>query len=275
MHIHSISRLIALPLILSAAYIGYISYGSYYTYSYLIFIPVILLVTLYVFHGPLDHWWLSKYPIPLDDELKKWLDQYFSPYKSLHGSLKNRFEQRLMLYLEGRLFESVGKERQDVPEDVKAMIAAHGIHMSLSFDDYLIGDMDRIYVYKHPFPSPAFPFLHTVETHAEDGVIILSLEQATNALLFPADYYNIVYHAYAEAIIATQKNIEWPRLPEDSWFLISRITGWNKSVLQSQTGFKELPLLPVWISIFFSHRSQFQNSAPGIYPSFNEIFGAI
>jgi len=272
MHIHSISRLFALPLILSAAYIGYVSYGSHYSHSYLIFIPVTLLVALYVFHGPIDHWWLSKYPIPLDAPLKKWLELYFAPYKTFTSDLKNRFEQRLMLYLEGRLFESVGKERQEVPEDVKAMVAAHGVHMSLSFADYLLGDMDRIYLYKHPFPSPAHPFLHTVETHSEDGVIILSLEQATNAVLFPSDYYNIVYHAYAEAIIATQKKIQWPQSPEDSWNLITQISGWEKEVFQSQTGFENLPLLPVWITIFFTHKENVSKKAPGLHQSFSDIF---
>ncbi|MBK8348424.1 MAG: hypothetical protein IPL08_12655 [Saprospiraceae bacterium] len=127
------------------------------------------------------------------------------PYQQLHESDRSKFEYRMTLYIEGRLFSSVGSELRDVPEDIKCMVAAHGIEMCLGIDDYLIGDMDRIYLYKHPFPTPDFPFLHTVETNIEDGVIILSLEQLTNAVISPETHYNIGYHAYAEAFIGTQK----------------------------------------------------------------------
>lgn len=272
MQIHSISRILALPLIAGCIYIGYQSYSQYYSYSYLIFIPVTLLVVLYVFHGPLDHWWLSRYPIPLDAPVREWLQKFFPPWSQLAPEDKNRFEQRLMLYMEGRLFQSVGKERQEVPEDIKAMIAAHGVYMTLHLADYLIGDMDRIFLYKHPFPSPEYPFLHSVETHAEDGVLILSLEQAVNAVLFPTDYYNVIYHAYADALLATQKSISWPALPDDGWSVVERIGGWKKEVLCQQAGFDTLPLLPVFVTLFFSRQDMFKQEAPALYASLHHIF---
>jgi hypothetical protein len=272
MHIHSISRLLALPLAVAIGAILYSSYNNYNEHSIFIFIPVVLLVALYVFHGPLDHWWLSRCPIPFDKKIQAWLEAHFTPYSAFSPDEKKRFEYRLTLYTEGRLFQSVGKEMQEVPEDIKAMIAAHGVEMCLYMPDYLIGDMDRIFLYKHPFPSPAYPFLHSVETHAEDGVLILSLEQAVNAVLYPTDYYNVIYHAYAEAVIDTQKNIAWPALPDDGWSVAEQIGGWKKDVLCQQAGFDTLPLLPVFVTLFFSRHDRFQLEAPALYASLHSIF---
>ncbi|MBL0099828.1 MAG: hypothetical protein IPP49_07025 [Saprospiraceae bacterium] len=45
------------------------------------------------------------------------------------------------------------------------------------------------------------PFSAYNETNIEDGVIILSLEQLTNAVISPETHYNIGYHAYARHLL--------------------------------------------------------------------------
>lgn len=271
MQIHSISRLISTPFIILAVGIIFYSYTYEKEYSIFIFIPVTILVALYVFHGPLDHWWKIKYPIKLDTRLKLWLSSHFSYYSTLTVSDIEKFDYRMGLYLDGRLFKSIGTEQRDVPEDIKCMVAAHGIRMNMGHDDYLIGDMDRIFLYKHPFPSPAFPFLHTVETNLEDGVIILSLEQLTNAVLYPNDYYNVAYHAYAEAFKGVKKNYHYPDT-SDSWDGIERVCGFSRQILINQTGLPELTLLPVHITCFFTFSSSYKTVFPDHYERFSIIF---
>ncbi|MGB4958959.1 MAG: zinc-dependent peptidase [Saprospiraceae bacterium] len=274
MQIHSISKLLALPLILIAVVIMYLSYHQYFDVSIYIFIPVTLLVVLYVSHGPFDHWWLSKFPIKFDQNLKAWLTKYFKPYYRLESTLANKFEYRMTLYLEGRLFKAVGSELKEVPEDVKCMIAAHGLNMTLGLDDYLIGDFDRIFLYNHPFPSPDHPYLHTVETNTEDGMIILSLEQATNALLFPEDYYNVVYHGYAEALIHSMDDILLPDC-SDTWDEVLAISHWTKEVILSQTGLKEISILAVHISLYFSFPEAYKVVNPARFQRFSAIFNRL
>lgn len=271
MRIHSISKVLVFPVFLLALCI--LGWGWYTgeKLSIYVILPATILVFLYVLHGPIDHWWLARFPIPFDPMLKEWLNRYFPPYKEMDQETQNKFEYRLGLYLDGRLFQSIGSERRDVPEDIKCMVAAHAVHMFLGKDDYLIGNIDRIFLYKHPFPSPDFPFFHNVEVNTEDGVIILSIEQLKNAIINPTGYYNTAYHAYAEAFIFTQKNILYPDIT-DSWDALEKVSGWSKSLFQIQTGFDNLPLLPIHISLFFSKPKEYQAVLPQNYQKMVIIF---
>lgn len=272
MTIHSITKVLSLPLILILAAMLYNGWSSGNQLSIYLIIPVALLVALYTFHGVIDHWWLTKFPVPFDPKLKDWLTKYFPPYVVLDDELKKKFEFRLGLYLNGRLFQSVGKEMRDVPEDIKCMVAAHAVNMTLGIDDYLIGDTDRIFLYKHPFPTPKFPFLHNVETDTEDGVIILSLEQLVNAIIRPDLYYNTAYHAYAEAIMFVNNKTEFPSFPEQTWSDIQNISGWNNETICRQTGFQSVPLQTVHSTIFFTMPQKYKMILPEYYDRLSLAF---
>ena len=271
MRIHSISKVLGFPIVLLTLGILYQSWSSNSSLSAYLLVPAVLIVFLYVFHGPLDHWWLSRFPVPFDPKLKEWLEKYFTHYQKLDPDTKKKFEYRSALYLDARLFKSVGSEWRDVPEDIKLMVAAHGVYVCLGMDDYLIGDMDRIFLYKHPFPTPENHRLHTVETNIEDGVIILSLEQLTNAVLYPDDYYNIGFHAYAEAFAAVNTKVIFPDCSL-TWEKIEEISGWKKENVLMQTGLEELSLLPVHITLFFTKTDQYKKVMPGHYEKFCVIF---
>jgi MtfA peptidase len=271
MQIHSFSKVLALPIIFITVVIMYFSYNKPSETSIFILIPVILLVAIYVFHGPLDHWWLSKFPLKFDQKLREWLQKYFEPYNQLDDEFKKLFETRLTLYMAGRLFQSVGAELRNVPEDIKCMVSAHGVMVGLGHKDYLIGDMDRIFLYKHPFPTPDIPFLHSVEVNTEDGVIILSLEQLTNAVLFPSDYYNVGYHAYAEAFLAVHKDLLYPDVT-DSWDLITKISNWDQQTILKQTGLESLNLRHIHITLYFSKPDQYKSNAPELFEKWKSIF---
>ena len=272
MTIHSITKVLSLPLILMLAAMLYYGWSSGNQLSVYIVIPVSLLVALYTFHGVIDHWWLKKFPVPFDPKLKDWLTKHFPPYVLLDDEHKKKFEFRLSLYLNGRLFQSVGKEMRDVPEDIKCMVAAYGVNMTLGIDDYLIGDTDRIFLYKHPFPTPKFPFLHNVETDTEDGVIILSLEQLFNAVIRPDLYYNTAYHAYAEAIMFVNNKTEFPSFPEQTWSDIQNISGWNNETICRQTGLESVPLQAVHSTIFFTMPQKYKMILPEYYDRLSLAF---
>lgn len=271
MHIHSISKVISFPLVLLAVFIIFYGMKMGENLSVMIVVPAVLLVVIYVFHGVLDHFWLTKFPVPLDPKLMIWLEKHFPPYLNMSPELQKKFEYRLVLYINGRLFQSVGSEMREVPEDIKCMIAAHGIHMTLGIKDYLIGDIDRIFLYKHPFPTPDFPTLHHVEVNTEDGVIILSLEQQVNAILQPDSYFNIAYYAYGEAFVFTHKDIIFSDLTDD-WISLEIISGWPKEWFYSQTGLEKLSITAVHITMFFSNPNEYQRILPEYYEKLCNIF---
>jgi len=274
MRIHSISKFLGLPIVILTLVILYQSWSSNSQLSAYLLVPALFTVVIYVFHGPLDHWWLTRFPLPFDPKLKEWLEKYFVFYQKLDQHLKREFEYRTGLYLDARMFKSVGSEWRDVPEDIKLMVAAHGVYMCLKLDDYLIGDMDRIFLYKHPFPTPINHRLHSVETNLEDGVIILSLEQLTNAVLNPEDYYNVAFHAYAEAFAGMNGQLSFPDCSM-TWPQIESISGWTKEIIMNQTGLDNISLLPVHITLFFSKSSQYKNRMPEHYEKFCAIFNQI
>lgn len=236
--------------------------------SIYVFIPVILAVSIYVFSGPLDHWWRTKFPLKLDEPIRKWLNKYFPPYVLFSDSQKVKFEERLTLYIEGRLFQAVGAEMEEVPYDFKAMIAAHGVHMALGFDDYLIGDMDRIYMYKHPFPTPKHHPLHSVEVDLEDGVIIINTEQLTNAVIFPDQYYNVAYHAYAESMIFVHKLKNLP----DSWHDLPLVNGFTPELVQHHVGMPVSNPSIAHVALFFTNPESYKALSPKHYNTIAQAF---
>lgn len=271
MYIHSLSRLLSFPLIIMAFGIIWYSASVDNKYSWLIFIPVTLLVVLYVFHGPLDYWWHKKFPPRLEPEIIKWLTRHFPWYNTLSGGEKTKFEHRLALYTSARLFQSVGKEKNDnVPEDIKCMVAAHAVQMTLGLEDFLIGDLDRVFLYKHPFPTPDMPWLHNVEVNMEDGVLILSMEQLINAIVRPDIFYNIASHAYAEALIHLYPELRNTDI-SDPWTGLKALYNWDKDYVLKSTGYKETADHVVHLHAFFKDQEKYRTKYPEQFLHFKEI----
>ncbi|MBK7220216.1 MAG: hypothetical protein IPH94_02420 [Saprospiraceae bacterium] len=147
MKIHSFSKVLALPLVILTGYYLYLLFQPGVSNTVSIFIPVILLTFLYVFHGQIDYWWMQKNPPELDVKMKEWLSTYLPYYNSYSEIRRKEFENRLVLYVEARSFQSVGTtELRAVPFDLKNIIASQAIRLTIAQKDFLIGDMDRIFL---------------------------------------------------------------------------------------------------------------------------------
>ena len=272
MRIYSFSKILALPLVIIFA--GYLYYLLEYLGEQWIFIliPLILLVALYTFHPQIDYWYLKKKPIPLDDEIKNWLNKYSPYYNNLSSDSKTKYENRLGWYLYARSFTSVGTEQRAVPEDIKAAIASEAIKLTLGVDDFLIGDMDRIFIYKHPFPSPEKQFLHTAEVEVEDGTIIMSLSHLLPGLVNTARYYNIVMHCYAEAYIKVNSRRRYPFVDGESWESLEEISGFNKDQIFNTIGYKVEDIRIFHINFFFTFTERYKEILPNLYREWNSFF---
>jgi hypothetical protein len=273
MRIHSLSTLLAIPFII---WMGYLLYALFYikeVNTVWAIIPAVILCGIYVSYPQIDFWWLSKTTPPLDQKMKDWLIRYMPYYNRLDDDSKTIFEQRLVLYVDVREFKSVGtSEMKDVPYDIKSIIASQNIRMLLGLDDYLLKDMDRIYLYKHPFPSPNHQFLHTVETNTEDGIIIFSLEQGVNGILNPGQHYNVVLHGYAEAFVENFPDLNYPEVEHYGWQRLELIEGVFGKRILSTIGFTSTNLLPVHIVAFFEFSDQYEKLFPSEFIVFTDIF---
>jgi Mlc titration factor MtfA (ptsG expression regulator) len=272
MKIHSFSKVIALPLVLIFAA------GLYYileiddTYWYLILIPMVVIVALYTMHPQIDYWYHTRNPIPLDEELIFWLNKYSPYYKNLKKVEKELYEYRLGLYLEARGFVAIGSEHKDVPEDVKCAIASEAIKIGLGHPDFLIGEMNRIYLYKSPFPSPRMQFLHTAEVFDEDGTIIMSMAHLIPGLIDPDQYYNIVMHCYAEAFMIENKHIVFPIIDKETWPELESINGFSKNDIETTLGYAIEDMRIIHINYFFTYPKEYKMVFPDFYNHFVNAF---
>ena len=274
MRIYSLSKVLSLPLILAAGYIIYYHFTGYNSeYSILIMIPALLLVVLYIFHGQIDFWWLSRNPIPLDPKIKEWFKKHSPYYTNLTESERIQFEHRLNLYVEGREFKSVGtSELKDVPYDLKMIIASQAIMLTANHTDFLIGDVDRIYVYKHPFPSPQHKFLHTVETHVEDGIILLTSEYALPGISHQDQFYNIALHAFSEAFMEVHPDYDYPTVHQHGWEGIEKVSGLTKEKILKTSGYETLDLLVVHTVCYFDYTDLYKEQFPIEFQAFQSIY---
>lgn len=267
---YSLSKLLSLPLVILAVIIFF--YAGDGTLSIWIFLPALLLVVLYVFHGPIDYWGMKHFPPQFDPKLLEWLVKNFPQYNELSEDDQMLFRNRLVLYIDSRLFQSVGSELRDVPYDIKAMVSAHAVLMGLRHKDVLIGDFDRIFLYKHPFYTPDKQYLHSVETNTEDGVIILSLEQAVNSILRPNYFYNIIFHAYSEAYIyLLGLGAFGDGFTSDVDDLVYEM-GFSPAEIKAQIGEEILNPIATHITFFFSFNTKYREKFPDLTKTLDRIF---
>lgn len=274
MRIYSLSKVLAFPLAVIGGIILLTTFSGYSSkYSVYIFIPVALLVALYVFHGVIDYWWLERHPIPLDDRIKSWFEKNSPYYQKLNEKERIQFENRLSLYENGREFKSVGtSEHKEVPFDIKCIVSSQAIILTSGQSDFLLGDMDRIYFYKHPFPSPTHQFLHTAETHIEDGMILLCSEYALPGISHPDQFYNIAMHAYVEAYINIYPRHQYPTVNQHGWDVIEQISGHSKTKILQTLGFESVNPLIVHIVCYFDYNEQYKSLLPLEYKALSQIF---
>ncbi len=273
MRIYSLSRVIAFPFIMALAILLYLEFVLYLDIGWWLLAPLFGIIAIYMINGLIDHWWNERHPIPLDDEVRKLIVDYLPFYNKLDADDKLRFENRLSIYVDAREWKNIGtEEMKPIPDDMRAMIASQSIMMTFYQEDYLLGDFDRIYTYKHPFPSPKFQFLHTVETDIEDGLILYSMEHLLVGITNPHQYYNIGMHGYAEAYIKQHPTLQYPAESDYTWSDIEEITGFRKEQILGVLGFEQVDLLPVLINCYFTFPEKTREVLSKVYEEVKNLF---
>ena len=89
---------------------------------------------------------------------------------------------------------------QDIPEDIKYLVAAQALILSRKKENWLLEPYFRIVLYPHPFLSPEIPeTVHASELHEEDGVLIFSMEQLLPGFFSWGKHFNLCTYEWARA----------------------------------------------------------------------------
>jgi hypothetical protein len=272
MQIHSFSKLLSIPFIIAASVIFITFFGDRSEHLVWIGLPVLFLIMIYVGHGEIDYWWLKQNPIPLDQKIVDWLNKYHDFYRSLSPNDKEEFENRLSNYLFARESLSVGaKEMVEVPHDLKAFIFSQCIMLTFGQEDFLLGDFDRIYFYRHPFPTRRYPRLHTFECEKEDQMIILSIDESIYGVVNPKKSYNIALHAYAEAYIFLYPTKPYPVVCDHGWSGLEKIFKQTKEDILQKCGYDQIDLLAVHMVAYFTDAKMYEELYKSDYKNWRQI----
>lgn len=275
MKIYKFSRILSGPFVIGLLVMAYLVYKN--PLSNLLgwaLVPLIGLALIYMFQPQIDYWWMSRNPVELDLPIKNMLTSTNPRYQQMKAGEREEFEKRLVLFSEGREFfgKTMEADNSSVPIDIKNMICQIPVMMTLGRDKVGFKNWERVVLYKHPFGTPINKFLHTMETHGEDGVVILSLEHVDKALLQKGHHYDVAWHAYSEAFIKDHPKEAYPDLPGDVWKSIERISPQNQQVILGTLGFPSIDPMPVLINLYFNYPDAFAKELPQIKTSFDGIF---
>ncbi len=273
MKIYNFSRILGMPFGIVFVLILVQSFRdeSISNRSYYWLIPLLVILSIiYVFQYQINEWWLKKYPIPLDDQDRQLLEKHSVFFKGLNETDKIRFGTRVYQFVRTKEFVAIGKEHKAVPYDIQLLTAMVALEVSFFGEKPLYDNYDRIIFYKHPFPTPKIQQLHTVETHAEDGVILMALDYLAAAITDPVRFYHIGYHAFGEAFMFEQPKLQYPEpLP---WSTIEHISKFTAGGIKKTIGLPRFDMLPIGISMYFAFGDRMKELYPELHTQFDLVF---
>lgn len=235
---------------------------------------LIVAAVVFIFKNEIDWWWHSKYPPRMAAELVELLERFCGFYQSLDPDGKQKFRDRVELFKMGNEWMPMGWPEDELPEDVKTILAVHAVALTFHKPDFLFGKFETIIVYPRPFPTEQYQFAHASELYEPDGCLLFSAEQVLKSCFEPAKWYNICLHEYAKAFVLNHAQAPWPSFAEaDVWARLEQVNGMPKSYIEAIIGIPDIDPLPVSIHHYFVHRQAFAAIFPAEHAIYARIFG--
>lgn len=265
------SRVVAAPFVFCALLFLYLAWEFDEKYAFYIIPCVIVLAVIFVFSPQIDWWWYIRRPPALDPHVRMLLVKHHPFYQTLSTEDKEKFRDRVALFMLANDFKAQGTDA--VPEDIKGVISSNAVHLTFRQSNFLFPKFETIVVYAHPFPSPQYPQKeHVSELYEEDGVLLFSADHLMFGFTQPRQYYNIGLHEYAHAFVLSHKDWPWPKLEEETWKALERISGFPKSGIFQWINRPDVELLPAAIVHYFTFPESFGAVLPDIKTAFDGIF---
>lgn len=206
-----LSKWLTIPFALAALVFLFLAWEQDYQYAIYIVPSVVCLAVIYALSPQIDWWWYQKHPPELDPRLRKLLSDHLPFYQQLPAEGKQRFRQRVALFMIANEF--IPKGMDSVPEDVKGFLAASAVQLTFGMENFLFDRFERIVVYPGPFPSPQYPRWHASELFEEDGVLLFSADHLMHAVRSPQKYFHLGMYEYGRALSLCYPDLQLPAPP--------------------------------------------------------------
>jgi len=275
MKIHSFSRILAFPFIIVAGVILYFLFfmdeGSYGIYL----IPLaVILASIYAFQPKIDFWWHMKYPPQLPSAIKKLVYNASLFFQDLEEDERQKFMDRLGVFMNHKAFYLMRKEKEAMPEDMKALIACNAITLTYDQEKYLFGKFDYFIAYQHPFPTPNKRFLHSVEINNEDGVMLFNADQLMQSMIIKNGAFNIGLYAFGETFLQMNPLSDLAQADDPDPKLLPEKGNYSFEMITQQIGYKEVYFKAILLCLFFEEPELVKERYPEIYKACKSTFSS-
>ena len=233
-------------------------------------IAILVGVVIYIFQHQIDWWWSKGRTIRVSPEMRNMLNQTSPFYRRLDETSKVKFETRMQRWIQSKDF--IGKGLEDLPEDLKYVVATYPIMLTFFQEDFTFEGLDKIVFYPHPFLTPnQNEQVHILELEKEDGVFIFAVKHLMSGHVQPDRFYNIGLHAFSIAL-DHQYGFSFELEQEGIWEKLERVSTISKSKLEDYLGFSIDDPKPVIIHHFFTFGNRFKNVFPELSQSLENHF---
>jgi Mlc titration factor MtfA (ptsG expression regulator) len=263
------SRFLAVPFVLMALGCLYLIWEGQLEAMYLV--PwVVILAIIFVSSPQIDWWWAKRNPQPMDPKLDAFLHRFFPYYSQLSIPAKKKFSHRVNLNIMATEF--IPKAMADVPEDIKGLIAANLVMLTLGKPEFRFPAYEKVVVYPHPFPSPQYKEFHAAESFKEDGVFLFSLEQLIPGATQRTKYYNIALHEFIKVFLESNPQHTVPSLGTEEEDKLVKMSGFKMEAVKNYIGLPELDTRIVSINYFFTFPDKFKIELSALHATYQTLF---
>ena len=266
-----LSKILAIPGIIGFAAFLYITWFKNEDYALYMVPFIIYLIGIYFLQPAIDWWWYQKYPPDVEAPLRKIFEQRLSYYQRLSEENKQKFRTRVALYIEANDFRP--QVIEEIPEDVKGIVAANIVQLTFGQKDYLLNIFERIVIYPGTFPTIQYPkHFHASEIFAEDGVLLFAMDHLMPGTLHADQYFNIGLYEYAKVFRLSRPEVAYPDLSEDLWADFESISRFPRKKVEEFVGLENLDVWAVSVVFFFSFPERFKTQLSDLYQTHSNLF---
>lgn len=270
---HSPSGRLAIPFVIISI-LGFMSGGEHvYGYTSVILMGIGLsgLAIILMFRPQIHWYWYSKYPPRIQDELLAILERRMVYYRQLSPANKVIFQKRLSIYLMAKEIESLGED--NVPGDVKGLIAAAAIQVTFGKSLFLMPSFKKIIVYPSLFRSVENKDLHASETFVDPeykghSCLVFAADRMLLGVSEPTKGLNTAVYEMA-CVLKTEYDdgLEQCASFQDKRLLEKLAIVRQATFLKIQRllGKKDIDTFALAIEHFFTFPARFQKVLPELY----------
>jgi hypothetical protein len=254
MKIHSFARIVAAPFIITAGVVLYFLFFEDKSEWYPYLLPLaIILAAIYAYNPAIDYWWHKKHPPELPARIKKLIYNSSSMYQSLSEEGRRKFLDRVSIFMYHKAFYLMRKEKEALPEDIKALIATCAVTTTMHQDSFFLKKYDYYIAYQHPFPTPNKQYLHSVEIDHNDGAVVVNAEQLFQSMIAKTGVINVGLYAFSEIFLVNNPLSDLAQLDEPDPVNLPMKHLLSYQNIQLQIGYKEIYFKAVLMAIYFDN----------------------